>query len=268
MALKDWQQEKQLTNRITETIKAGNVHHAYIIQGDKRTDVVKFAKDFLKAINCQEEPGQGCDTCLSCRKINNDNCEDLIFVEPDGETIKDQDIFDMQRFLQKKPNGPRNMAIIRNAETITERAQNRLLKTLEEPSGEAVIILLVENADRLLETVRSRCVLFKLKTSDAEVKQEDYELAKEIAQELTSEDYFHKVVPYCDKIKTSEELERLLDALELYFRNCVLREEKNAFFSKNDLLKFIEYIEEARFRMEYKMNIRYVLKSTLLKIGG
>ena len=54
------------------------------------------------------------------------------------------------------------MVVIKDADTMTLRAQNRLLKTLEEPFEGTVMILLSENRENLLETIKSRCVLYRI----------------------------------------------------------------------------------------------------------
>ena len=146
MTLSKYQLNQKLIDRISSSIISVRVFHAYIIEGDALADKVGFAKEFCKAIICKEKPGLGCDNCLDCRKMDHDNFEDLYFIESDGMSVKDEQISNLQANLKKKPIGSRNMAIIKDADTMTVRAQNRLLKTLEEPFAGTVIILLSEKS--------------------------------------------------------------------------------------------------------------------------
>lgn len=115
--------------------------HAYIIEGDEKNRAER-AEQIIKSSDVMPE--------------------DIYRVKPDGLSIKDSAIFDLQYQIRKKPFvGSHNVAIIDEAEKMTTRAQNRLLKTLEEPPGNAVLILLVSNVQNLLQTVRSRCILLK-----------------------------------------------------------------------------------------------------------
>lgn len=130
MSLTRWKEDEKLIGRIRQSIRDGKVSHAYLIEGDTCVDKVDFAKDFLKAVSCKVKPGEGCDICADCRKIDHDNCEDLYFVASDGISVKDDMIEKLQENLARKPLGERNMAIIADADTMTIRAQNRFLKTL------------------------------------------------------------------------------------------------------------------------------------------
>ena len=135
MSLRDYNEYKRLIERISKAIINANVSHAYIIEGDSCIDKEAFAKDFIKAILCLEEPGFGCDRCVNCRKIDHDNYEDMYILRADELSLKDAAVSGLQENLKNKPSaGNRNIAIIEGADSMTPRAQNRLLKTLEEPN--------------------------------------------------------------------------------------------------------------------------------------
>ena len=213
MSLSRFKSNEKLIDRICASIKTGRIFHAYIIEGDSLSDKEGFAREFCKAIVCQNEPGIGCDECLNCRKMEHDNFEDLHFIESDGMSVKDEQILKLQADLKKKPIGDRNLAIIKDADTMTVRAQNRLLKTLEEPFSGTVIILLSENRENLLETIRSRCVLFRLE--DAKENTKGKELAEAIFQELFEEKKFFEIKQTLSaKVKNRDDALALLDGLE------------------------------------------------------
>ena len=99
-----------------------------------------------------------CDHCSSCKKIDNYNHQSVYWIEPDGSSIKIEQIRQLQKdFFYKAVEAEYQVLIIKQAEKMTQQAANSLLKFLEEPASAVVIILLTENTHRLLTTIISRC---------------------------------------------------------------------------------------------------------------
>lgn len=118
------------------------------------------ALTFAKAVNCAETPGDACGQCLSCRKIDSGNHPDIIQVSP----VKKSRIIDVEAIdnvIEMASLRPYEAAwrifIIHDADRMRGPAQNHLLKTLEEPLGPSVFILISEYSQLLLPTIRSRC---------------------------------------------------------------------------------------------------------------
>ena len=137
--------------------------HAYIFEGQEGIGKLFTAKIFAQGLLCvhpnQEEP---CQVCSVCKKIENENHGDLHIIVSDGKSIKDSQIEELQKLASKKPfEADRSIFIIDGAHTMTLRAQNRLLKILEEPSGEMVVILLAENIEAITPTILSRCQIMR-----------------------------------------------------------------------------------------------------------
>lgn len=127
MSLRDYNEYKRLIERISKAIINANVSHAYIIEGDSCIDKEAFAKDFIKAILCLEEPGFGCDRCVNCRKIDHDNYEDMYILRADELSLKDAAVSGLQENLKNKPSaGNRNIAIIEGADSMTPRAPKQI----------------------------------------------------------------------------------------------------------------------------------------------
>ena len=155
--------------RLEQALRAGRAAHAYLIEGDFNTDKEGFARAFAQALLCPVLPGVGCGRCPVCRKVADGNHEDLYWISPETKagsqkaSVRNEAVEALQGDLLTRPSGgDRNVAVIAGADTMTDRAQNRLLKTLEEPPSSAVLLLLSENRELLPPTIRSRTVGIRL----------------------------------------------------------------------------------------------------------
>ena len=140
-------------NRI---LGSGRVAHAYLFSGPPGVGKELVAFNFIKAVFCQS--GSACGKCPACRKLESGNHPDLHRVEPDGQFIKIDQIRALQKELGYRPyEAPRKACIIDAAERFNPSSGNALLKTLEEPPGKAIIVLLTSAPESVLPTIRSRC---------------------------------------------------------------------------------------------------------------
>ena len=138
----------------------GRVPNGLLFWGPGGVGKRMAAMEFAKAINCKESTADACDACLSCRKIQNANHPDVAFIAPMKKArIIDKDaIENMNEMASLRPfESQWRVFIIQEAERIGIAAQNKFLKTLEEPAGKSVFILISEKPDQLLPTIRSRC---------------------------------------------------------------------------------------------------------------
>lgn len=146
-----------IKNVLTEAIKSKNILHSYLFYGIEGIGKRLFAMEFAKMILCQgtDKP---CESCKSCVEFNSNNNPDFFIIEPDGNSLKIDQIREMQKNILEKPiNDSKKIYIINDAEKMTKEAQNCLLKTLEEPQDFIVIILISSNENSILPTVKSRC---------------------------------------------------------------------------------------------------------------
>lgn len=270
MRLEQMDGNEKLAQRLTLAIKSGNVSHAYIFEGEGILDKRAFAEAFAKAVLCKTAPGTGCETCLSCKKINHGNHEDLIYVEADGNSIKDEAIEKLQERLKTKPYGERNIAIISDADTMTLRAQNRLLKTLEEPAVGTILILLSENIENLTQTILSRCVKFRLNYFGRESYEGMMETAQSIADMLLEGQPFYKRKQAVSEImKDNGKTNAFLDALEKVYRDLLVENtEKAKLYKKTQIYKNVDFIEQTRRQIQRGVSKSYALKDLMIKIGG
>ena len=151
---------------IQAAVTQKKLSHAYILNGQRGSGKKMLARLFAMALQCESGKADPCGECRSCVQAKNGNQPDIITVKHEKPaTISVDDIREQLNgdIMIKPYSSPYKIYVIPEADLMTEQAQNALLKTLEEPPEYAVIFLLTENADRLLATIRSRCVMLKLR---------------------------------------------------------------------------------------------------------
>ncbi len=156
--------QEQIVEVFRRSVRSGKTSHSYIFEGIPGCGRRKTALALIQALFCREIEDDACGVCPSCRKVAGGNHGDVHLVEPlpDKRDISIDQLREIQRELSLRPyEAPRKACILEPAERMSVNAANSLLKTLEEPPGNAIIILLSENADMLLPTIRSRCQLIR-----------------------------------------------------------------------------------------------------------
>lgn len=153
----------------------GSVPHAILLTGPASVGKHALALDLAAALLCTGADGgeRPCGTCRGCRMVRHGNHGDLHVVAPEGPggQIRIGNQQDPEpgtvRWLRTQlallpVEGGQRVAIIRDAHRMNEDAQSALLKTLEEPPAGATLLLLADDEERLLPTVRSRCARVRL----------------------------------------------------------------------------------------------------------
>ncbi len=146
--------------RILQRAIANNaLAHAYLFSGQAGIGKKKTAFALAAAVNClNARPEGGCGECPSCRKVDTLGHPDVHVLLPDGDEIKIDQIRQVQADFALKPfEGTKKVLIVDNAESMNPASSNAFLKTLEEPPGDALIILITAMPQGLLPTIRSRC---------------------------------------------------------------------------------------------------------------
>lgn len=142
---------------LIKAVNSNTVSHSYLFTGKSGIGKKIFAKELAKKVMCL-----GKDNCESCIKFNANSNPDFQIIIPDGKAIKIDQIRNLQSKIVEKPIiSNKKVYIIDNADTMTEESQNCLLKTLEEPPEYAMIILIASNENRILQTIKSRCIIIK-----------------------------------------------------------------------------------------------------------
>jgi DNA polymerase III subunit delta' len=169
--------QARAVSQLQAALRGDSVPHAYLFTGPDGVGKELAARAFVQALLCAQAPKVGCGECATCRRVLAHNHPDITWLMPDEERIArklaGRSDFDhapsrdirveqvrqlQERLALRALEGSWRVAILTPAEQLNAQAQNALLKTLEEPPRGAVLLLITAAPDRLLPTLRSRCV--------------------------------------------------------------------------------------------------------------
>src|SRR5687767_7874996 len=178
MALAEISQENDSVRLLQRSLERGRLGHAYLFNGLELAALERVARTLAKALVCEQPPKVSatglpmdcCDRCLSCRKVDDENHPDVLWIRPESKlrviTI-DQMRGVMQTIHLKPTQAPFKVGIIVSAERLNVQAANAFLKTLEEPPADSILILLTTEPQRMLETIISRCLRLNFSVGSA-----------------------------------------------------------------------------------------------------
>lgn len=136
--------------------------HAYLLHGPAGIGKRALAERLMASLLCQRPTPQGaCGECKSCLLLKASSHPDNYILEPEeaDKAIKVDQVRDLVSFVvQTAQLGGRKVVLIEPVESMNINAANALLKSLEEPSGDTVLLLVSHQPSRLLPTIKSRCV--------------------------------------------------------------------------------------------------------------
>lgn len=159
--------QEEIKAHLQSALQQKKVSHAYILNGEAESGKMMMAEAFVAALLCEEGGAESCGSCKSCHQMQTHNHPDVKYIAaPPVKQVREDIVGDMQI---KPYSSPYKVYIIEHADEMDASAQNALLKTIEEPPEYGIILLLVSNDQRLLQTIRSRCVTLNIKPLRDEV---------------------------------------------------------------------------------------------------
>ena len=158
---------KKAIQGVYKAYLANRLSHAYLIIGNENVGKTTLSLDIAKLVNCTSE-NKPCSDCQNCKRIDSNSHTDVslidIFSEKNSATSGIDEL--REAFIAKtnrKPfEGSCRVFILQSIDNMRVEQSNILLKTLEEPPEDTIVILLAENINSVLETIRSRCQLIFL----------------------------------------------------------------------------------------------------------
>ena len=147
-------------SRMKTVLESNRLAQAYLFLGQDQQKKIWTAISLAKALFCSQKGTDFCGECASCKKIDSHNHPDVLWIRPTGasRTIKIDKIRQLQSTVALKSfEGGKKLALIIGADRMQEQAANAMLKTIEEPTDNTIILLMAENIEKLLPTIVSRC---------------------------------------------------------------------------------------------------------------
>lgn len=270
-------------NKIKESlknaVKSNNVSHSYLFVGKAGVGKKIFAKDLAKKVMCLGSNGGAqnnsvknnevqnnnvandnleldFDNCDSCIKFDANSNPDFSIIVPDGKSIKIEQIRNLQARIVEKPiSSSKKVYIIDDADTMTEESQNCLLKTLEEPPEYAMIILIASNENRMLQTIKSRCIIIRFEDlTNEEISQILHTNDQDIIR--LCEGSVAKADTISEKKEMFAQLKIIADYLSKNSLIDVLNNSDLLYSSKDDIMTLLDFLNIIFFE-KAKENIKY-----------
>jgi len=172
--------QKKAKKMLRRAIDSGRLGHAYLFRGPAGVGKKTLARAFGNYLNClaPTSGNDSCENCSSCIKLRSGNHPDLLYIEPDGASIKIKQIRELKQSLAFPPfEAKYRLVLITEVHTMRREAANSLLKILEEPPPGNILVLTGDEASEILPTITSRCQLIPFAPLPPEVVTEVLEQA-------------------------------------------------------------------------------------------
>lgn len=151
--------QEKAKSLLSRSLQVSRIPHAYIFKGPEGVGKRLFARGVAAAVNCRDHSLIGaCGSCPSCIKFRSMNHPDFMVVSPEKGVIKIDQIRRLSRELSYPPyESTMRVVVLEDVQTMRREAANSLLKTLEEPPENNLLILTAEASQEILATLTSRC---------------------------------------------------------------------------------------------------------------
>ncbi len=243
-------------------LKSGEFAHFMLFVGQEGIGKEDSALEFAKVVLCEKRSDEACLSCRNCKLTNTGNHPDLLRVGGEG-AIKITEIRDIQKNLFLKPYQAKyKVAIIKDAHFLTEESANAMLKVLEEPPENSIIIMTVSDKTLLPGTIvsRSQVVNFGIALKAQYSQVDEQELKMILGKESRVYEKFSLVQKYA---KDKSLVKDLLDSLEVNLRSRLLQGQDN----ERNIIKLLELVQRSRGYLRANVSAKFVLENLVLNMG-
>lgn len=238
---------KQIKDTLEKAISQNKTSHSYLFIGIQGIGKKMLAIEFAKMLLCIND-NKPCNECKSCIEFDTNNNPDFSYIEPEGSSIKIEQIRDLQKKIQEKPIiSERKIYIINDADLMTQEAQNCLLKTLEEPPEFATIILIGSNETAFLPTIKSRCTILHFnKIDNDDIKKyllENYNI-NNISENMLEvfQGSIGKALKLKDKQEEYQKIELIVEQIKQNDLIDLINKSEILYQSKEEIDELLEYL--------------------------
>ena len=296
-----------VTSLLLKSLKNNKLVQAYLFVCDDVDYIYEYAKDFTKEIIKLSNLDENILNNIY-KRIDKDEYTELKIVEPSGLTIKKEQLIDLQNSVLNKPTEANKIVyIIKNCEKLNAASANSILKFLEEPSDDIIAILLTDNLNMVMPTIKSRCQVLNFKNVKNNVNNDD-KLKKYILSESTEKTdeeinnlilstveiiknieknklntFIYSKSLFWDNFKDNEELLILLDILTYFYDDSIKlkleRKIKYCFEYEdilnlivenndiNDIITKVNKIEELKYYLKMNVNSKLLIDKLIIELS-
>lgn len=149
-------------NNLVNYYHENKLSHAYLIETNDLDKCLDDLKIVVKKLFCPNVYEEQCIKCNICNLIDQNYLPSLKIIEPNGSSIKKEQILELKRMFSSIPIYTKNnIYIIKNAEKMTDSSANTMLKFLEEPEDNLLGFFITKNINNVINTIKSRCEIIK-----------------------------------------------------------------------------------------------------------
>ena len=232
---------------LENSVKMNKISHSYLFIGTEGIGKKLIANEFAKMILCTDN-NRYCGKCKSCIEFDTNNNPDFKIIEPDGNSLKIEQIREFQNKVYEKPIiSNKKVYIINDSDKMTPEAQNCLLKTLEEPPEFVTIILIGSNENAFLSTIKSRCMILHFeKISNDKIErylEENYQI--KINSKILIDAFqgsIGKALQLREKQEDYEKIEQIIYSLEKRDRIDIMNMSEIIYNAKEEKFDILDYI--------------------------
>lgn len=232
---------------LENSIKLNKISHSYLFIGTEGIGKKMIANEFAKMILCTDN-NRYCGKCKSCIEFDTNNNPDFKIIDPDGNSLKIEQIREFQNKVYEKPIiSNRKVYIINDSDRMTIEAQNCLLKTLEEPPEFVTIILIGSNENAFISTIKSRCMILHFdKISNNDIQkylQENYQI--KINSKILIDGFqgsIGKAIQLKEKQEEYENIEQIIYSLETKDKIDIINMSEKIYSAKEDRFEILDYM--------------------------
>ena len=237
----------KLKKELIHSVEINKTSHSYLFIGTEGIGKKLIAEEFAKMLLAVKDT---------------ENSPDFSIIEPDGNSIKIEQIREFQKKVSEKPIiSNKKVYIINDSDKMTVEAQNCLLKTLEEPPEFVTIILIGSNENSFLSTIKSRCMILHFeKISDEQIQKylqhnQQTEINSKIMLEAC-QGSIGKALEIKDKQELYQNTEQVVNSLERKDKIDILNMSDFIYKSKDDKLEILNYMNVLFINLA-KINSKY-----------
>ena len=238
MSFKDIKSQDRAIEFLQSAIRGGKLSHAYLFVGPESIGKGLVARTLAKTLNCERKELDSCDECLSCRKIDKEIHPDVNWITPEGAggVIKIEKIRWLKKNISLKPYEAKfKFYIVDKAHQMPNEAANSLLRTLEEPPPNSILILISDKPERLLSTIKSRCQMIRFQAMTLneleKILEDEYNLSSDSSHFLAN--FSSGRIGRALALRDENILERKNQVIDGFSKENIIFNEDNLFFNNS-----------------------------------